>query len=280
MGYDENFLGDEPVPIPDLAPRLRADAVNGGAPIEHTRFSVVFSRARGLALCTAHMIDGATMLPEGHIPRRDRFRFDDQVDPALQIDDDRGYRNNPWDRGHLARRRSLHWGDEDEARTADHESYFWTNIAPQHERLHDTAWGPIEDWMLERAEGDDVRAAVFTGPVLTEDDPLHQNAPNELPFQVPAGFWKVVVVPRENRRTVACFLVWQRDHDSVHPVTFSPFLEQVRLTTIEFLTGLSFPTLRALDPQQFRTGPTRRGLRIPTRSAIRNAIFSPADIVL
>lgn len=280
MAYDPTFLGGDPVPWPQMSPRLVEDAFNDGDPIDHVRYSLIFHAKRGLAICSAHNIDGSTLLPEGDIPRRDRFRFDTEVDRDLQIDNARGYKNNPWDRGHLARRRSLHWGDIDEARQADSESYFWTNIAPQHERLHETAWGPIEDWMLERAESDDVRAAVFTGPVMTPDDPFHRNDPDESEFQVPAGFWKVMVVPHQGARTVAAFLVWQRDHDSEHPVSFAPFLEQVRLTTIEFLTGLSFPALRHLDPQRF--GGRTRSLAPPgaPRSGPLNSILSPNDIVL
>ncbi|MDX1468273.1 MAG: DNA/RNA non-specific endonuclease [Acidimicrobiia bacterium] len=280
MGYDENFLGGDPVPLPTLSPRLIPSAWNGGAPIEHTRFSIIFNSERGLAICTAHTIDGETLMPEAHIERDDRFRFDPEVDRDLQIDNDRGYRSNPWDRGHLVRRRSVHWGDESEARQADSESYFWTNIAPQHERLHDTAWGPIEDWMLARAESDRLRAAVFTGPVMTPDDPVHQNGPDENPIQIPAGFWKVIVVPHRGVRTLAAFLVWQRDHDSVRPVTFAPFLEQVRLTTIEFLTGLSFTELRQLDPQRFGERTRAFGPPGTPRSGSLNAVTGPSDIAL
>lgn len=279
MSYDQDFLGGDSIPLPDLSARLATQAHDQGNPIDHTRFSIIFHATRALAICTAHNIDGATLLAEGVIPRDDRFRLDREVDRDLQLDNDRGYRNNPWDRGHLVRRRSLHWGDQQEAETADNESYFWTNIAPQHERLHDTAWGPIEDWMLNIADAADQRAAVFTGPIMTEDDPFHQNGDNEIPFQVPAGFWKLIVITHQGERTIAAFLVWQRDFDSPHPVSFSPFLEQVRLTTVEFLTGLSFPQMRHLDPLQFgaTAGLAAGGV---VRVAPPNAILSPQDIVL
>ncbi|MGI9611313.1 MAG: DNA/RNA non-specific endonuclease [Acidimicrobiales bacterium] len=278
MGYDENFLGGAPVPMPTLTPRLQAVS-DCGASLDHTRFSVIFHHERSLAVCTAHTIDGSAMLAEGTIPRKDRFRFDDLIENDLQLDNDRGYRHNPWDRGHLVRRRSLHWGDEQEARDADSESYFWTNIAPQHERLHHTTWGPIEDWMLDKAETTMQRAAVFTGPVLTEDDPEHVNDDGERPFQVPAGFWKIVVIPHQGSRSVAAFVVWQRDHDSIHPVSFDPMLEQVRLTTVEFLTGLSFVELRPFDPLAFGG---HAGAHTATLSGPRagRPILSPADITL
>jgi len=293
MGYDTGFLGGDPVALPSPSEHVRQQAFCDAQPIHHSRFSVIFHAHRGLAICTAHNIDGATLMSEGVIKRKDRFRFDDQVPTELQIDNDRGYRSNPWDRGHLTRRRSLHWGSEEEARRADSESYFWTNIAPQHERLHHTAWGPIENWMLERAETTDQRAAVFQGPILTPDDPVHTNASDEEPIQIPAGFWKVIVIPHHGRRTAAAFIVWQRDHDSSYPVSFSPHLEQVRLTTVEFLTGLSFLGLRALDPLRFDERQVARAADVEpgrfdraagvTRAAVRahpSAILDPADIVL
>ncbi len=286
MGYDPDFLEGDSIHLPTLSALLAEQALADGQPIDHMRFSVIFHAVRGLAICTAHTIDGATLHPEGLIRRKDRFRFDDQVPNELQIDNRRGYWKNSWDRGHLTRRRSLHWGSEEDARTADSESFFWTNIAPQHEHLHDTAWGAIEDWMLDLAETGSRRAAVFTGPVMMPDDPLHQNAVDEEPIQIPAGFWKIIVIPRESGRSVAAFLVWQRDHDSEDPVSFSPFLEQVRLTTVEFLTGLSFVGLRELDPLRF--GATREPRRITRRGEVAlvapglrpNAVLSPADIVL
>ncbi len=39
--------------------------------------------------------------------------------------------------------------------------------------------------------------------------------------------------------------------DRSDPVEFDPLLEQVRITTIEFLTGLSFKALRDADPLRF-----------------------------
>jgi len=284
MGYDMLFIPDFEVPLPTLGVGLAALALNNGTPIEHTRFSLVFHRERGLAIYTAHNIDGALLIPEGKIPRKDRFRLDPAVDAGLQLDNDRAYIHNPWDRGHLVRRRSLHWGAVDEAARADNESYFWTNIAPQHENLHDSAWGSIEDWMLDFADDQNQQACVFTGPVLTVNDPEIQNQPDELPFKLPAGFWKIIAIKHANRLRAAGFLVWQRDFDQDVPVSFDPLLEQVRLTTIEYLTGLSFSTLRTLDPLHFgvKVAVDGFGVRAPEVAAVRSGavITSARDIVL
>ncbi len=106
--------------------------------------------------------------------------------------------------------------------------------------------------MLERAE-DGRRACVFTGPVFTDDDPEITNLPGQLPIQIPAGFWKIMSIRNSGELRCAAFLVWQRDYDDPNPLPFSPVLEQVRITTIEVLTGLSFSDLRKFDPLLFDT---------------------------
>jgi len=251
MGYDKDFIHGFEVPLPVLGERALLDAFDQGRPVEHTRFTLVLNRERGFAVYTAHNLDGGTLIPAGEIERIDRFKLDPQVPGDIQIDNDRAYRSNPWDRGHLVQRRSLHWGDRTEAETGDRESFYWTNITPQHEQLHDTAWGNIEDWMLEFTDVQDNQASVFTGPVLSPDDPEIVNRPGELPVRIPAGFWKVIAIKHTGRLKAAGFLVWQRDYDSATPVQFDPLLEQVRITTIEFLAGISFGTLRTADPLHF-----------------------------
>lgn len=276
MGYDRNFIPGHIIPLPTLGARAKAAAFREGEPIEHARFSLVFNRERSFATYTAHNIDGAT-LEEGLFPRRDDFRPDPEVDEALQVDDRRGYRRNPWDRGHLVRRSSMHWGDRDEAERGDNESFFWTNIAPQHKKLHSGAWGKIERWMVQSADDDDQRVCVFTGPVFGPDDPVHVNEPGEAPIRIPPAFWKVLVITHQEGLKAAGFLVWQRDYDKAKPVAFDPHLEQVRITTLEHLSGLSFGDLRDLDPLRFEQ-PAARGKLATPRSA--PVVRSAADVVL
>lgn len=284
MPYDANFIPGITVNLPVLSNEVKAVAFKGGAPVGHTRFSVIFRQDRGFALCTAHNIDGVSLIPEGKIKRKDRFRFDPDIPSDLQVDNDRGYKHNPWDRGHLVRRRALHWQSEAEARQADSESYFWSNIAPQHEHLHDSPWGSIEDWMLERADVADQQACIFTGPIFTTRDEVETNLPGEIPFRVPAGFWKIMAIKVGGNLRAAAFLVWQRDFDRVEPLEFDPITEQVRITTIEYLTGLSFPNLHDADPLRFGAHIVRRAGRrtLAARSGLPRvaALTDPGEIVL
>lgn len=286
MAYDPDFIGGESVALPNANTHLRQRLLGYGQPVDHLRFTFLYDIVRCQAVCTAHNIDGSTIIPAGRIRRDDDFRFDPQVPSLLQIDNARGYLNNDWDRGHLVMRRAMHWGDEDSARQADAESFYWTNISPQHTRLHATAWGSIEDWVLQAAEDSATRACIFCGPVLTDNDPEHINREGEIPIRIPAGFWKIVVLRHRQNLVASAFLTWQRDFDSALPLPFDPALEQVRVTTLEYLTSLDFGMLRFLDPLRFGQTPQRsRGIGGTAPSAGRNRLRSlqiegPRDVLL
>ncbi|MBE9100875.1 DNA/RNA non-specific endonuclease [Vacuolonema iberomarrocanum] len=285
MPYDPEFIAGHVIPLPTPNSRVVALAFEGDY-IHHSRHSLLFNEERGFAFVSAHNIDSAT-LPSAQFTSRS-FKNDPKIQPtSLQVDRNRGYREskehgfgpNPWDQGHLARRKSLSWGDEEQARIAERESDMWSNIAPQHENLHNDAWGKIEDWMLERVEDNSHRACVFTGPVFTEDDPEHKNGPEEDPIRIPAGFWKVISVEWMGAMRSAGFLVWQRDYDSENPLPFAPVLEQVRLTTIEVLTGLTFPALRRFDPLLFDHQPRPRAMSISqARETVRRRMITPHGV--
>ncbi|RMG82622.1 MAG: DNA/RNA non-specific endonuclease [Bacteroidetes bacterium] len=249
--YDPKFIPGFEVPMPQLSESLKARAFQNGEPVHHARFSIIFSRERHFAIATAHNIDGETLIPEGVFKRKDSFKNDPDIPAEIQVDNNRGYRKNPWDRGHLVRRRAMHWGDQTEAFAADQESFYYSNITPQHKRLHHSAWGKIEDWMMDFADAHKKRACVFTGPVFSDSDPKVVNLPGEKPVRIPAGFWKVLTISHGLDLRAAGFLVWQRDFDNPKPLGFQPFLEQVRITTIEYLTGLNFGELRNLDPLRY-----------------------------
>lgn len=78
------------------------------------------------------------------------------------------------------------------------------------------------------------------------------NRPGELPIQIPAGHWKVVVIRRDGKLCAACFLLWQCDIQECQPIELDLVLEQVRLNTIEYLTGMFFDDdIRNADTLRF-----------------------------
>lgn len=298
MGYDKHFIDGFDVPLPLPSPRVLNDAV-GSDFVHHTRHSLLFSEARGLAYVTAHNIDGTT-LPEGQRTSR-KFDWDPKIHQDLQIGNEQGYKDDPdhYQRGHLARRASLSWGDSpseiEQAKLAERESDYYTNIAPQERRMH-VAWGKVEDWMLDLSvsEQNTKRACVFQGPVFTEEDPEVQITEGFDPVKIPAGYWKIVAIARGADLRAACFLIWQSDYATPGPLEFDPVLEQVRLTTIEVLSGLRFPNLRSADAMIFAAHerlsaetPRDRRRRAPSASGrmrdfpMRSLTISgPEDIII
>ncbi len=129
MPYNPDFIPDVTVPLPNLSDRVTMSAFNDGTFVEHSRFSLVFNAGRGFASITAHNIDGAALLDNQQTRRS--FKLDPLIQPnSIQVGNDRGYKHNPWDRGHMVRRKSVSWGNTDEAAVAERESDFYSNICP------------------------------------------------------------------------------------------------------------------------------------------------------
>lgn len=279
MPYDDNFLSGVTVPLPTLLPAVADQAFDGGQPLEYTHHSIVFNEQRGLAIYAAHNVLSERVRPI----KRKGFTLDPLVDRKLQIDNDRGYRLNPWDAGHLARRIDVHWPDKATAEQAERDTSRWTNIAPQHGELNQGPWKEIEDWLLTLADDNAKRMSVFTGPVFTLTDMEWTNAEGELPIRIPSGYWKIGLLQHAGQLKAAAFLIWQNDvHptvDDFDPDDFNPTLEQVRVLTIEHLTGLSFGDLvRAADPLEFGTqfaAPTSGGGGFNTGGALGGPIINP-----
>ncbi|MCW2758335.1 MAG: hypothetical protein JWO46_2081, partial [Nocardioidaceae bacterium] len=154
--YDAGFLGlpvDVPAPGPDIAGDVLS--VGGVQQWDYTHYSLALSSSRRLARWVAWNVDGMRLFPGDSIPRgSERFRLDPRV-PAEDQTGEAVYADNDLDRGHIARRADLLWGTLDEAMAANHDSFFFTNIAPQLAGFNqsglDGVWGLLENAILEQA---------------------------------------------------------------------------------------------------------------------------------
>ena len=129
QGYDRNFLG-EALPIPTFTAAARSDlaVLEGEIELRYCHFSVWLSRDRRLPRLVAWNIDGKSIKYLGR--KNMRFRKDERGDlEEYQIGNEL-YADNPFDRGHIARRADLCWGDEDEADRANNDSFYFTNMSP------------------------------------------------------------------------------------------------------------------------------------------------------
>jgi len=252
-GYDPAFLGEGAlaVPLPWLSSDLHEDLADVAGcddkVLRYTHFSVMQSASRRLPRVTAVNIDGAQARK---VKRRDSWRLDGRIDRAHQVGNAL-YHRNPLDKGHMVRRKDVGWGPL--AEQAEHDSFHYTNAAPQHADLNQKEWAELEDYVLESAKTHGFRACVLTGPVFRDTDrPLRvQKDADDIP--IPESFWKVVVMVTVDGGLSATGYVLTQG-DMIRDLVESAFeygafrTYQVPIAKIEMETGLDFLTLRQHDP--------------------------------
>jgi endonuclease G len=262
-GYVTDFLPGHDVPIPWLTDAQYANTARPSIPgfprhvLPYNHFSLVMNRERRVAYFTAVNIDGRREMEVLRSDFEDKWYLDLRIDAAMQMDNEyykkSGDVENPLDRGHLVRRLDPCWGGtRDEVIKAHHDTFHYTNCAPQHMKFNrtQTLWGGVEDYILHNANSADMRVTVFTGPVLRNDDPVYM-APTGVQVQIPLEYWKVVVWVRDDGTLAAAgYLLSQSGHiDSMIEVfEFGAYRQhQVAISEIEEVTELSFHSLRDHD---------------------------------
>jgi endonuclease G len=181
-GFDPSFL-DAPCPLP-----VPSEQGADGRPrrirhLDYEHFTVLLDADRRLAALTAVNIDGGTL---ADVPRGDDWHLDERV-PADEQAGPTLYARNDLDRGHLVRRRDPVWGAPDAARRANHDTFAYTNAAPQAAGFNQSKelWNGVEDHVLAYAEANDLRLSVFTGPVFAPTDAVYRG------IRIPERFWKI-----------------------------------------------------------------------------------------
>jgi endonuclease G len=320
---------------------LNKDAQPGDDPHElrYHHFSVVMNADRRLAFFTACNIDGSRIkavirdkkqvidrptlkdlgveaLGAEGAEASDDFRPDRRIDPDEQM-------NRPFyesqivpgfpeptskeriarifQKGHITLRGDPAWGTDAEAQSAERDTFFYTNAAPQvgffnqGSRLDRPGskgklrWRAVETYVLRNAVTMRSRICVFAGPIFDDrNDPEYR-----FESKVPMRFWKVAVWGEEEELRSIALIADQSKLIEVMPEAavaeaFADDLELARvsefLTTvaqIEKLTGLDFGEdvrdadvrssagAQALPAQDFDPENLRSRRRSPRRSSAR-----------
>lgn len=127
-----------------------------------------------------------TLTPERFedvVSRTDKFLPDPEVADPVTTDD---YRNSGYDRGHMCPAADNKWDKE-----AMRESFYMTNVCPQHHNLNRGDWKELEDacrdWTMECG-----KLHVVAGPILYNK--RHQRI-GDSRVVVPEAFFKVILCP-------------------------------------------------------------------------------------
>lgn len=189
LGFSTTFVGAKvALPKPaNVAVSNDLVMINGRHVIDYMHFSLAMSGSRKFARWVAWNIDG------GSVKRLNRngisFRKDPNLPAKVQIGNEL-YVNNRLDRGHLARRQDLLWGPIEEAERANVDSFFYTNMAPQHEDFNQSSaggiWGELENAIFADTDVHDLRLSLLGGPILQPDDRVYRGV------LIPSDFWKII----------------------------------------------------------------------------------------
>jgi endonuclease G len=235
-GFDPDFLSVK-LKLPDLEPpnMERAFIANGSEKIHYTHFSLALNRNRKFAFWVGWNIDG------GNIRKLSRKGIQFVLDPGIPKEFQVGeelYKGNRLDQGHIARRADLVWGELTEAKKANKDSFFFTNIAPQMDNFNRSnlggLWGRLEDAVFEDTDVEDLKVSVFGGPVFHDDDRIFKGV------MLPREFWKVIAFVEGQKLKAKGFLLTQ-NLDELEALVLDQFkVFQVALTEIETRCGLDF----------------------------------------
>ena len=244
LGYDTGFLGII-VKVPRLSAANGNDAfkVNGSAVIPYTHFSLALSKSRRFAFWVAWNIDGGRLKS---LSRKSlKFDFDPRIPVGSQVGDDL-YAGNRLDRGHIARRADLVWGSDNEAASANKDSFFFTNITPQMDNFNQSKlggiWGKLENAVFEEVDVDNLHVSVFGGPVFKNDDRVFRGV------KIPREFFKVLAFVESGKLKASAFLLTQ-NLDQLELLELNEFkVFQVTLSEVEQRCRFTFPAkLKAAD---------------------------------
>jgi endonuclease G len=243
-GFSKNFLSVE-LGLPELKSENKQNAfiVNDSEIINYNHFSLALNKIRRFAFWVGWNIDG------GNIKKVSRkgiaFILDPSIPQEFQIGEE-VYGGNRLDRGHIARRADLLWGDLAEARRANKDSFFFTNIAPQMDDFNQAGkgglWGRLEDAVFQDTDVEDLRVSLFGGPVFRDDDRQFKGV------KLPREYWKIIVFIEDSKLKAKGFMLTQ-NLDVLQVLELDQFrVYQVALKEIEARCGLTFPaTLKAAD---------------------------------
>ncbi|MBE9211458.1 DNA/RNA non-specific endonuclease [Plectonema cf. radiosum LEGE 06105] len=265
-GYNPDFLGNGiNLPVPAFAPSLVGDVLRSSLLQDdifasYINYSIITHRVRRSAIIACFNID-QNLIKD--VPRKRDWNIDTRIGADFQLDNDY-YRNNPWDRGHLARRRSIGWGQtEREAKRASDETFYYSNASLQHENFNQDEWLALENWVFDLDLDSNGKITVFTGPVYG-DFPRTITPPGRESALIPSAFFKVVcfVNKDSNELDVRAFLMFQDEQalaDKEGNKIFNFQRYQVTITEIERLTGLEFDDeIYEKNPLLFNENPEKQ----------------------
>lgn len=158
--------------------------------------------------------------------RNNRFIADPLAKGATATNED--YSRSGYDKGHMAPAADMKWSP-----TAMKESFYFSNICPQHPQLNRRGWKKLEEKIRDWAAADSA-IIIICGPVIKKQaKTIGKNK-----VAVPQQFFKIVLSPFVKPMRAIGFLF--NNEQSVDPLSaYVVTIDSIeRLTNMDFFTSL------------------------------------------
>lgn len=283
-GFIPGFIVPLPKTAPDHTPAKNLQALPGEDPHElrYHHFSIVANAQRRLAYFTACNIDGSrvkavnrkdkTVTAEPTLKQlgvesfepeaADAFRpdprlstdeqmtkvfYDNQNVPGFPDKDSGERRARMFQKGHITLRGDPAWGTDDMAISAERDTFFYTNAAPQVGYFNQGSpldrpgakgklrWRAVETFILRNAVTMRKRVTVLAGPIFADNDPEYRFG-----SRIPMKFWKIAVWADQDGLRSLALIADQAELLKVMPegiLSAEAFLDDTEILRVsEFLT--------------------------------------------
>lgn len=191
--------------------------------IRHTGYTVSYNKDTKLPNWVSYELTRAET--KGKEKRSNRFIADPLVKGAIATNAD--YTRSGYDKGHMAPAADMKWNP-----VAMNESFYFSNMCPQHPQLNRRGWKKLEDKIRDWAVADSA-IIIICGPVIKKQPKtIGKNK-----VVVPQQFFKVILSPFVKPMRAIGFLF--NNEQSVDPL--SAYV--VTVDSIERLTNMDFFSL-------------------------------------
>ena len=196
--------------------------------IHHTGYSVSYNENLRLPNWVAYEL--TRQETQGNAKRTDRFITDPSVKGIIATNAD--YARSGYDKGHMAPAADMKWSPD-----VMKESFYFSNMCPQHPQLNRRGWKNLEEKIRDWAVADSA-IIIICGPII--DKPSKTIGKNKV--AVPERFFKVILSPFvkpvrgigflfNNRQAVEPLSTYAVSIDSIEQLThmdfFSPLPDEI-----------------------------------------------------
>lgn len=204
--------------------------------IEHAGMVLGFDCDYKMAAWVFHVL--TPDVSSGNISRTNDFRKDESASCSSALESDyflklqnadgtTKYDGFGYDRGHLAPSADFRW-----SASALSESYYYSNMTPQHPDFNRGSWASLEGLLRKIVEQEKKQFYILTGPILREDLPFIEQSVNQL--KIPQLHYKIIVdASTENPRGMAFLMPNNKCEDRLSAYVIS-------IDSLEKLTGIDF----------------------------------------